>query len=194
MADHPKWDYWMYEDLGEGRLLPIDHFHPISDDDIRNDKYRVDRKKWCRKYFWKPDEAALISFIRDPEKITAELISFDEDDFQREEHVALCKHMSALCDLIVSEQGKGRLDHGFFPPEKYVEWAKQVGVSIPPCITKELEVVRLERERIYEAYAADQELNANSIETTQSIGCCRGRYVAKESGGYRPGRLVEWRS
>jgi hypothetical protein len=153
MDDHPQWDYWMHENVGDGRLLEIDHFYPIPDDDIRNRKYDVNQKRWCRRHFWSADEAALISFARDPDKIPEGLISLDEDDPALQEHTTLCKHMSALHDLIVCAQKEQRLEADFFAPDKYIEWANRIGISIPPHVAQELEVVRVERERISKALA-----------------------------------------
>jgi hypothetical protein len=149
MADPPKWDYWLYEDLGDGRYLSIYHDRSLPEGDVRNNKYDVDIKKWCRKYLWNAEQAALISFIRDPDKVTAADLRPQDDEFgDFKEHNELWNNMSKLCDLITDAQKK-RILPDIFPPGMYIEWARHVGVDMPLAIRKELEIV--ERERRYEA-------------------------------------------
>jgi hypothetical protein len=46
----------------------------IEDRDWRNEKYELDIRKWCRKFYWNADQAALISFSAIQHVFVAEAI------------------------------------------------------------------------------------------------------------------------
>jgi hypothetical protein len=148
VGERPQWDYWLYEDLGDHRKLTIYHEREFEEGDWRNKKYELDVKKWCRKSFWTPDEATLISFFRDPEKLqkAEDFVPWNEEDEEFQKHIELKKHLFDLHGLIKDSQEKKILPD-FFRPEMYIDWAKRVGVSICADIPRELE--RAERQRNY---------------------------------------------
>lgn len=141
----PNWDYWMWDQLSDGRSLSIYHERTFDDGDIRSNKFDTDHKKWCREYFWNVEEAACLSFLRDPNKFKANNRWLVEDEPDYEEHSQLLTHLSRLHERIEDAQKKNHLSPEFFSPAMYVAWAKRVGVDVPDCIRIELE--RVERER-----------------------------------------------
>jgi hypothetical protein len=153
MTDHPDWDYWLYENLGNGKYRDIASY-ALNDGDIRSDKYDLDFSKWCRKYFWTAQEAALISFFRDPDKVErtdADFIFHDEvyapgdDDEHGKKNIELRQYITDLYDLIEDAQTKKVLPAQFFLPEMYIDWARRVGVDIPQSVSQELALVESER-------------------------------------------------
>jgi hypothetical protein len=83
MADHPAWDYFMYETLPDGRKREFYRYH-LEYNDIRADNYDLDLEEWCgmKHFYWTAQEAALISFDRDPNKVELsedDNFVFDED-------------------------------------------------------------------------------------------------------------------
>src|SRR3954451_22199945 len=114
MAERVTWDYWLYEDIGDHRNVSIYLLQDLDERDWRNKKYELEFHKWCRKYFWDADQAALISFFRDPEKLE-KAVEFDqfEEDEQFDQHFQLKKHILALRDLIIDAQKNGILTDFF---------------------------------------------------------------------------------
>jgi len=140
--DQPKWDYWLWEDLGDGRRLSIYHDRIFRQWDIRDEKYNLDLEKWCKKYIWTAEEAALISFMRDPDKILRSKTNFqnlslpegavtDESD---RDNLVLRVIITKLIKLIKKAQEGGDLPVRVFRPGHYIDWAKLVGVDIPPDV------------------------------------------------------------
>jgi hypothetical protein len=150
MGDHPQWDYWRYEHIEDYGSFPIDHVKDLNVGDWRNKKYDLDTKIWCKAFFWNADEAAFISFNRDPAKLknAEKFVSWDEEeDEEFKKHIGLKNQILALRNLIVDSQSKKILTD-IFRPEMYIEWANHVGVSIPSKIPQELELA--ERQRNYQ--------------------------------------------
>src|SRR5438067_3675198 len=132
MAEHPAWDYWMCDDLGNDRIISIHEGKSLSEADIRNEEYDLDVEKWCREWYWEADEAATISFGRDPDKVKNaddSLPIVEAED--RAKHNELIGHIDTLEGLIMEAQEQKLLLSPFFPPAMYVEWSRRVGVSIP---------------------------------------------------------------
>jgi hypothetical protein len=151
MTDHPRWDYWLYEKLDDGRVLPVDHDDWLPKGDVRKDKYSVDTKIWCRKHLWTAEQAALISFSRDPEKVLLDDDLIPWDDEFHEEHSRLAKDIDNLFGLIKDAQ-ETKILPTIFHPGMYIEWAEYSGVDFPPYIKNELDAV--ERERSHRANVA----------------------------------------
>jgi hypothetical protein len=154
MTKFPDWNYWMYRylDSEAGTYRPIHDFDVITDNDIRYEGYDLDDNKWCRKNFWTAQEAALISFHRDPDKIR-ELYKFDETDDNflsefdttDEEHYELTGFITDIYGLIKSSQEEKTLPPKLLRPDLYVEWAMLVGIDIPHSVLEELNAVQRER-------------------------------------------------
>jgi hypothetical protein len=146
MAEHPAWDYWMYETIQDQRVISIYEGKDLDKGDIRNKKYLLDQKTWCRQYFWDAEQAAVISFGRDPDKVVSrdEFVPWDEEDEDFKEHIKLWDQMEKRYLLIKEAQEKGILQE-IFPPAMYIEWGKHKGFYIPDFVVGELEVVRHER-------------------------------------------------
>jgi hypothetical protein len=73
MADHSAWDRFMYETRPDGRQRELDRTC-CDENDIRHARFdlnQFDAEDWCgpKHFFWSPQEAALISFYRDPSKV-----------------------------------------------------------------------------------------------------------------------------
>src|ERR1700733_594698 len=115
MGDHPYWDYWRYEDIEDYGKFPIDHVKDLDVGDWRNKKYDLNTKKWCKEFYWDAEQAAKISFDRDPEKLkNAEDVSWDEEeDEEFKKHLGLQNHILALRDLIIDAQSKKLLPDFF---------------------------------------------------------------------------------
>lgn len=145
MNNRPKWNYWHFEDLGDGRFLPVDYDGYLSKGDIRKDEYSLDTKKWCSKFYWTAEQAALISFALDPDRVlnSEDLLPFDADEF--DEHVRLCKHINDLMVLISDAQDRGAILRPRFLPGMYVEWATDAGVDFPPFVKSALDAIEAER-------------------------------------------------
>jgi hypothetical protein len=143
MAELPSWDYWMYEKISDDfdRFVSIYEGKDLDKKDIRNNDYVLDHKTWCRKYFWNAKQAALISFVRDPNKVVARA-SWEGDDYDEDfkRHSELWDQTERLLRLIEDSQEKGVLPK-FFPPAMYVEWSTQMGFCFPSYIKAELENV-----------------------------------------------------
>src|SRR5690242_12159759 len=86
MIDHPKWDFWVpditvSEEEDGSRLIAETLLD--SHDDIRADQFALKISDWCtvKNFFWTAQQAALISFFRDPETVscTEEYIADDPD-------------------------------------------------------------------------------------------------------------------
>ena len=129
MTDRPAWNYFMYDDAGNWRY----NFEYIvfSEYDIQSAEYQADYELWSEKFYWSAEEAAALSFTRDPKKIDWR-DGADEGDVESQE---LWQQILALKSLIESAQEKGVLPD-FFMPEMYFEWADRSGVSYPPHFTE----------------------------------------------------------
>jgi hypothetical protein len=165
MADHPRWNYWIDENLGDGRLLPVDDDGWLPKGDIRKDTYNLDTKKWCRKHLWTAEQAALISFSRDPYKVLTDNDLIPWNDEHHEEHAALAKHINKLYRLITDAQEQ-RILPEIFRPGMYIEWAKHVGVDFPPYIEAELDAVERERSRNADSAQQSDDVVSNNTERT----------------------------
>ena len=153
MAKYPSPDYWMHEiieDAGADRRISIYEGKDLDSADIRNQKYDLDKRIWCReKEFWDAEEAALISFGRDPDKVVKrdEYVPWDEDDEDFKKHSELWDQIEKRRLLIKDAQEKEMLPD-FFPPKTYVKWAERMGFFIPGFVTNELDAIQREREAI----------------------------------------------
>jgi hypothetical protein len=151
MADFPSWDFWKFksiEDDGIKRQISIHEWDDIGKRDIRNKQYDLDYDSWCRKHFWDAEEAAAISFGRDPGKITESLkdgpITANEDeDFTA--HDELADQMVKRLRLIEKAQENGQLTKDFFRPSMFIEWGRRMGFYVPPRVEKWLGNVERER-------------------------------------------------
>jgi hypothetical protein len=130
-------------------LLPVDYEDRLPDGDIRKDKYELDHKKWCSKALWTADEAALISFSRDPAKVLNDGSLLSTEDEFHPEHVQLCNHINDLALLIGEAQQNKLLTTPVFLAQRFVEWATQLGVDFPPCVRAQVEAtVEHDRRRL----------------------------------------------
>jgi hypothetical protein len=151
MAELPLWNYWMYETLsGEtDRKISIYEGKDLAKKDVRNKDYDLDHRAWCRKYFWNAEQAALISFVRDPDKVVSrdsweQGDGYDDEDFER--HNELWDQIEKLFELIKDSQKTAVLPE-FFSPTMYIEWAKHIGFYFPDYVKRELENVERVRSK-----------------------------------------------
>lgn len=142
MNQFPAWNYWRYDEDGNFRY-DLD-YKLFEDDDLRGPNYTLESEFWCSQYFWDAEQAALISFDRDPRKVI-----FDQSSFPFDEDSCICDnddskaddqlrgHIESLADLIKKAQSENVLPP-FFPPRMYLAWADRMGVDYPRYISDEL--------------------------------------------------------
>lgn len=159
MADFPAWDYWAWEQLPGGRQRPVETGNSfLSESDIRNDIYDLDVKNWCRRkhFFWTAQEAALISFGRDPDKVERTKDDFvfhdevygppdnDEDDSRQKDN-ELRQYITDVHEAILHAQETEVLKPRI-PRERYIEWAEGEGIDVPRFVVEAVEEFERERE------------------------------------------------
>jgi hypothetical protein len=142
MADHPKWDFWVpniHVSEDEDGAISITQTLLDSHQDIRADQFELNVSNWCtvKNFFWTAQQAALISFLRDPEAVNCtEAYMADDLDFgessgeEAEKRFALVHAIDDLTDLIREAQDKGVLTQPM-RREVYIEWALLNGIDIP---------------------------------------------------------------
>jgi hypothetical protein len=159
MTKFPSWDFWKYmiidvNDRGRDfrSTVSIYDWADIVKTDIRNKKFDLDCNKWCRENFWEADQAAAISFDRDPGKIKKHLsehgyLGADEDNEEEcAAHDELVDAIQARQRLIEEAQENKVLPPGsIFRPEMFVDWGKRVGFRVPPEVEKWVNNVERER-------------------------------------------------
>jgi hypothetical protein len=145
MSKYPAWNYWTFDTNTDGRSNSIYDGVEIAQDDIRHEKYSLRTRKWCLKHYWNAEQAAYISFGRDPDLFvgTKKFLSRDENDPEFLEHIELCDSIKERQRLIDGQDK--RILPDFFTPAMFIEWASQVGFSIPDFVTRELAFVERER-------------------------------------------------
>jgi hypothetical protein len=154
MAKNAAWDSFMFEDLAEGKQRAVDR-SSLEQNDIRNERFDLDyfdAEDWCgpRHFFWTPQEAALITFYRDPSKVELDEDNdyvFDDDfigpigdDEDGRANQALRQRIENVHDAIRAAQAQ---DPRELPQrirrEVYVEWCGIVGIDFPPSVAQKLE-------------------------------------------------------
>jgi hypothetical protein len=159
MTKFPSWDFWkfMIIDVNDrGRdfrsTVSIYDWADIVKTDIRNKNFDLDCNKWCRENFWEADQAAAISFDRDPGKIQQYLAEHgylgadEENEEECAAHDELVDAIKARQRLIEEAQENKVLPPGsIFRPEMFVDWGKRVGFRVPPQVEEWLNNVERER-------------------------------------------------
>jgi hypothetical protein len=158
MTKFPSWDFWKFMTIDvtdRGRnfqsTVSIYDWADLVRTDIRNKKFDLDCNKWCRENFWEADEAAAISFGRDPGKIKQHLsehgyLGADEDNEEEcADHEKLVEAINERQRLIEEAQAKEMLTKDFFRPGMYIDWGKRLGFQVPPEVEKWLSNVERER-------------------------------------------------
>lgn len=174
MADFPRWDYWLYENLSNATYRDVPRSGAfLGENDIRHEDYDLDPAEWChgKHFYWTAQEAALISFYRDPDKVERtedDFILHDEvmgplgdDDDDGKRNIQLRKHITALYCLIRDAQ-KNRDLPRLIRREVYVEWCDLVGVDVPQAILNELQKFEAKQA----AFAVNGKSSAESMEQT----------------------------
>jgi hypothetical protein len=168
MAEHPAWNYWLFDDLGNGRIVSIYEGRSLSEIDIRNEQFDLDEKRWCRE-FWSASQAAAISFGRDPDKLERADDSLSITGAQdRAKHAELIDHIDRLEQIIKSAQKMESLDDPTFLPERYIKWANSIGVDYPHYVAEELKIVESEVARLKEFRTRADQDNRGDQETRHS--------------------------
>jgi hypothetical protein len=154
MSDQPHWDYWLHEDLPNGRYRQIDRH--LGENDIRSEEYDLDLEKWCgrKHFFWTAQEAALISFFRDPDKVERTEEDFilhngvmgprGDDDEDGKRNIELREYITDLYDRIRDAQEKRELPQ-LLRRDLYIEWAELVKIDIPQSVLHALKAAERER-------------------------------------------------
>jgi hypothetical protein len=160
MADFPAWDYWAWDDLPDGRRKIVDTTDwALWESDIRNNIYALDVKKWCgrKRFYWTPQEAALISFGRDPDKVERTEDDFvfhddvfgpsssDDDDDQKKSY-ELRQYIFDVHEAILHALEAGELPRRI-PRERYIEWATDAGIDVPLSVVEAIDAFERDRER-----------------------------------------------
>ena len=156
MADYPAWNYWAWEQLLDGRQRPVETSDGVLyESDIRNDMYWLDVNRWCKRghFFWTPQEAALISFGRDPDKVDRtedDFIFHDDflrtDDEDGQKNVELRQFITDVYEAIRHAQVTGEL-RPRIAREAYIEWAKDEGIDVPHFVVEAIDAFERDRER-----------------------------------------------
>ena len=139
MAKRLSSDFWMYEEVTEGRFIEIDR-QSLYEADLRHVRYDLDLGRWSREWYWDAHQAACISFFRDPAISGAydeTLHPVPEEDDAYEAHRALEAAIDNLRAEIIEVQQRGQLPD-FFPPSMYLDWAKRTGVDFPGSVWHEV--------------------------------------------------------
>jgi hypothetical protein len=143
-----EWDFWMWGSDRWGNAKWIDRGRSaLSENDLRFEDYELKTDNWCRRehYFWTAQEAALISFSRDPDKVersevdfldSRELPFYAEDDDNND--ITLQEEIEKVYDAIVKAQADGVLWQRM-PRDQYLEWAVGEGISIPDHVLKSVD-------------------------------------------------------
>lgn len=159
MTEFPSWNFWQFMTIDVNSRgfdfqsqVSIYDWADIGDADIRNRKFDLDYNEWCRRNFWEADQAAAISFNRDPGKIKKHLsehgyIGADENNEEEcAAHDKLVDAIKARQRLIEEAQENKVLPPGsIFRLEMFIDWGKRVGFRVPPEVEKW--VTNVERER-----------------------------------------------
>jgi hypothetical protein len=176
MTDHPDWNYWTLEWISDSKYRDVATYL-LSDSDIRSDRYDLDVEKWCntKHFFWTAQEAALISFFRDPdlvERTEEDFIFHDEvyglrpdADEDAKKNIELRQYITDLYELILDAQEQKELP-GRLLRDVYIEWAALVGVDIPQPVLQALKAV--EREGQHETRPDDLRDGVVSVDADQS--------------------------
>lgn len=178
MADRPDWNYWMREWISDSTYRNVETSSAyLTENDIRRDEYDLDVNKWCWKkhFFWTAQEAALISFFRDPDKVERTDDDFifhnnvygvrGDDDEDGKKNIELRQYITDLYELILDAQEKKELPRRLLR-DVYIEWAELVGVDIPQPVLQALKAV--ERESQHETRPDDLRDGVVSVDTDQS--------------------------
>jgi hypothetical protein len=142
MSDFPSpWNYWemlildengnYVEDTSDEALNDVEQFHSPD--------FRADFEKWGGQNFWNCDEAAALTFGKDPDVITREHV--EEDTVGPSYFIP---YYAAVRERILARQASGELPE-LMRPALYVEWARRQGIDFPDDL-KEV-VQQLERDR-----------------------------------------------
>jgi len=143
-----EWDFWMWgsDRWGNDKWIDRDS-SALSENDLRFEDYDLKTDNWCRRehYFWTAQEAALISFWRDPDKVersevdfldSRELPFYAVDDDNND--ITLQEEIEKVYDAIVKAQADGVLWQRM-PRDQYLEWAVGEGISIPDHVLKSVD-------------------------------------------------------
>jgi hypothetical protein len=147
MTDFPKWFYWLYELPGPDGYSRRINSQEIPESDIRHEKNDLDVPKWCTStnVYWDARQAALISFARDPELVgpDSEIIELKQwKTADREKHFQFWEAINNVLRAINVAQSEGELPEDGIHREKYLKWAIEKGISIPPLIFAVTEYAR----------------------------------------------------
>jgi hypothetical protein len=157
MADFPAWDYWRWELNSCGSPVVIDTgIYSVNDDDFRCEDYDLDENNWCTRsnFYWTAQEAALISFGRDPDKIKEsfkeriENFPFFDGVVGPEDH-ELRQNISAVYNAILHAQETGNLQRRILR-ERYIDWARGEGIDFPIFVSEAINAFEREREALHE--------------------------------------------
>jgi hypothetical protein len=156
MAEHPDWNYWCYEHLPEGGYREVETSGGfLGEEDIRFNGYNLDVENWCsgKHFYWTAQEAALISFFRDPDKVERteddfifheEVMGPRDDDEDSKKNIELRQYITDLYGLIMRAQETRELPQRRLRRDLYIEWAQLEGVDIPQPVLDALKAVERE--------------------------------------------------
>ena len=169
MADLPPSAFWAFEELPNGRIVEIERGSGLLyEADLRNERYDLDVEKWARQWYWNAQQAACISFHRDPTKINE---AYSDDDLcgipangdGYQQHIALENAIARLENMITDAQNIGLLPANFFCPGQYFEWASRMGIDFPRDVRDEVQ--KFQREVSY----LDQDADSSQDRTARDL-------------------------
>ncbi len=163
---HPDYWYdsemWMWEYINDNtRIVSIYEGTDLDEADIRNKHFAVDITWHRNNYFWNANDASLISYGRNPDKVVDrdKYVPSDDDldEQQFKKHNELWDAITERRLLIEDAQSKGVLPDPF-PPAMYIDWGKRLGFTIARFVVADLETVDSERK----AFDSKQDTKAGS--------------------------------
>ncbi len=141
----------------------------VNDDDIRCEGYDLDCDNWCKRshFYWTAQEAALISFGRDPDRVerTNEDFVFSAGVVGPEDH-ELRQNITAVYMAILHAQERGNLERRILR-ERYIDWARGEGIDIPIFVSEAVNA--FERERDVLNARLSEHLNGSIAEPDDEI-------------------------
>ena len=167
MTESLSWDYWKTDssDDGTGRILIYDQ-DDLDPRDIRDKAYDLDKGAWISKHYWNAEQAALISFGRDLDKIKSSGYTINYREWWSA--VIRPSEFWSLTEFDKHRELLGQIDERYklimtvpeftepFKPAAFIDWASCKKLRIPD-FTQELKTV-------------DQDRNRNSVTTPMHPG------------------------
>lgn len=133
----PSWNFWRHFPNGEFRF-DLDYKN-FEEADLRSPKAHADPIVWARKYFWTAEQASLLAFGLDPERIDWEDYCVDPEG--QEVRDLLYEYCKKFASLLRSDQDAARLPSDPIPAGVLLAWAETHRVTFPHWIVAQVETI-----------------------------------------------------